>query len=60
MTDHNWETECRGLGYMILSIHSRYLQAHEHMGGDSELLRSSITRSYEYVDGPLRELLGPA
>lgn len=54
----DWEAECRGLGYMILTIANRYEQARE-LGGDSELLGSSIRTAADYCAGPLREALGP-
>ena len=56
MSDHDWEAEVRGLGYMILTIAQRYEESKE-VGGDSELLMSSIMQAKEYVNGPLREKL---
>ena len=53
---HEWVDECRGLGYMILTIHSRYLNA-KNTGGDDELLMSAIEQAAKYVDGPLRDKL---
>lgn len=52
------DAEVRGLGAMILTTRHRYLQAREALGGDSELLWSSIQGAARYVDGPLREKLG--
>lgn len=54
----DWRAEARGLGYMIRQIAQRYRQAKNDLGGDSELLASSILQSDAYVDGPLREMLG--
>jgi hypothetical protein len=53
----DWEAECRGLGYMILTIANRYEQAREL--GDNELLSSAIRLAKDYCDGPLRAVLGP-
>lgn len=52
---HDWKAEASGLAYMICEIRDRYLQAKEGLGGDSELLASSIFNAYKWVDGPLRE-----
>lgn len=51
---HDWKAEASGLAYMICQIHDRYLQAKEHLGGDSELLASSIFEAFKWVDGPMR------
>lgn len=56
LPDRDWKAEARGLGYMILAIAERYSQA-KHVGGDSELLESSIRQAGHYVNGPLREAL---
>lgn len=53
---HDWKAEASGLAYMICQIHDRYLQAKQHLGGDSELLASSIHSAYKWVDGPMREI----
>lgn len=55
-----WKAECSGLGGMLLKIDERYKQAREQMGGDSELLWSSITTYKRYVNDILRKKLGPA
>lgn len=69
--EHDWEAECRGLGYMILTIANRYEAARTakrptwwsrrkwRLGGDDELLWSAVTQAKAWVDGPLRERLGP-
>lgn len=68
----DWEAECRGLGYMILRIAKQYEAARGQkrptfwnrrrwrLGGDDELLWSAVQRGWSYVDGPLRDKLGPA
>lgn len=53
---HDWKAEASGLAYMICEIHDRYLQAKQHLGGDSELLASSIFNAFKWVDGPMREI----
>lgn len=55
MNERDWKEEARGLGYMILQIERDYRQAKGSLGGDSELLASSIIGATAYVDGPLRE-----
>ena len=52
---HDWKAEAAGLAYMICQIRDRYVMAKECMGGDSELLESSIYQAFAYVDGPMRE-----
>lgn len=94
----DWESECRGLGYMIVVIENRYQMTRDRMpvplgnppkrkwwwsdrrfelecmavrydwlsereartlGGDNELLFDAVKQAHAYVDGPLREKLGP-
>lgn len=49
-----WKAEAGGLAWMIIDISTRYVEAKESMGGDSELLCSSITQSARYVTEGLR------
>jgi hypothetical protein len=58
MPEHDWQAECRGLGYMILTIAKHYDSPdRQQLGGDSEFLASAIGSARRYVDGPLRNLL---
>ena len=49
-SEHNWKGEAAALAVGILQIADRYEQAVEHMGGDSELLRSSVRTWAKYVN----------
>lgn len=48
-----WVAETRFLAWHIVNIERRYRQAREHMGGDSELLMSSIDDAMRYVSEEL-------
>jgi hypothetical protein len=57
VTEPDWKAECRGLGWRILDIKEQYMEAHAHLGGNSEILASAVIQSAKYVDGPLRAML---